>query len=206
PAVLTALSPSMYVSGVAYSAITIRYLLQHRRRVENSYSNTERVNLRWLLWLASAAAAIWLLAVSIEATVLLPPAFQQHSGSAVSLAIALLVYAIGYLGFRQPEIHRYDDPPPASAQASPSTPTTAGPAADAESRYERSGLSDAEAAALKGRLVALMTSDHPYRDPDLTLPDLATRLGTTPHKLSEVLNGELTQTFYEFVNSYRVED
>src|SRR5690606_23851652 len=33
--------------------------------------------------------------------------------------------------------------------------------------------------------------ERPYRDPDLTLPDLATRLDTSPHKLSEVLNSEI---------------
>jgi AraC-like DNA-binding protein len=51
-----------------------------------------------------------------------------------------------------------------------------------------------------------MTRDRPYRDPELTLSALAELLDTTPHKLSEVLNTELSQTFYDFVNSYRVED
>ena len=51
-----------------------------------------------------------------------------------------------------------------------------------------------------------MMKEHPYRDPDLTLPNLAERLDTTPHKLSEVLNTELGQTFYDFINKYRVDD
>ena len=52
----------------------------------------------------------------------------------------------------------------------------------------------------------MMERERPYRDPDLTLADLVDRLDTTPHKLSEVLNSELGQTFYDFVNSYRVEE
>jgi AraC-like DNA-binding protein len=51
-----------------------------------------------------------------------------------------------------------------------------------------------------------MTKQQPYRDPDLTLSRLADQLDTTPHKLSEVLNAELSQTFYDFVNGYRVEE
>ena len=51
-----------------------------------------------------------------------------------------------------------------------------------------------------------MEREHPYRDPELTLADLAGRLGTTPHRLSEVLNAELRQTFYDFVNGHRVDD
>jgi AraC-like DNA-binding protein len=209
PTVLAILSPFKYVSGVAYSVVTIQYLRQHSRRIENSYSNTARVNLRWLLWLAGAAAAIWLLAVAIRILSILPQDTQRHSGDLVAFAIALLVYAIGYMGFRQPEIHRFDDPDAAlgAAGSMSAEPREDAPsAAERDARYERSGLSDIEATALKARLVSLMTSEHPYRDPDLTLPDLAERLATTPHKLSEVLNAELRQTFYEFVNSYRVDD
>jgi YesN/AraC family two-component response regulator len=51
-----------------------------------------------------------------------------------------------------------------------------------------------------------MAREHPYRDPELTLPALAERVKSTPHKLSEVLNRELSQTFYDFVNGYRVEE
>lgn len=40
----------------------------------------------------------------------------------------------------------------------------------------------------------------------MTLADLAARLATTPHKVSEVLNADVGQTFYDFVNGYRVRD
>ena len=199
PLQLAILNPFKYVSGISYSIATVLYLRRHARRVENSYSNTARVNLSWLRWLSSAAAAIWLLAAAMWIARLGPIAIWRYSESVISLAIALLVYAIGYMGLRQPEIYRYDslgeaDPPKTPAQ-SPAT---------VDSRYERSGLGDDEAAKLKGALLALMTRQHPYRDPDLTLPQLAEQMDTTPHKLSEVLNRELGQTFYDFVNGYRV--
>ena len=53
--------------------------------------------------------------------------------------------------------------------------------------------------------ISLIEAGH--REPtDAALGVLAERLGTTPHKLSEVLNAELGQTFYDFVNGYRVRD
>jgi AraC-like DNA-binding protein len=75
-----------------------------------------------------------------------------------------------------------------------------------ESRYERSGLNDLEAQRLKSSLLALMDAEKPWRDSELTLADLAARLNTTPHKLSEVLNSQIEQTFYDFVNGYRVRE
>jgi len=73
-------------------------------------------------------------------------------------------------------------------------------------RYERSGLGEPEAQAVQNRLLALMDSARPYQDSELSLDDLAGRLDTTPHKLSEVLNSELGQSFYDFVNAYRVRE
>ena len=51
-----------------------------------------------------------------------------------------------------------------------------------------------------------MESDQPWRDSELTLSDLAARLDSTPHKLSEALNTRVGQTFYDFVNGYRVRE
>ncbi len=73
-----------------------------------------------------------------------------------------------------------------------------------ESRYERSGLSDREAAALKNALLSAMDQQRLWRNRDLTLADLAQQLSTTPHKLSDLLNSQLEQSFYDFVNGYRV--
>lgn len=206
PLVLTVIEPSKYVSGIAYSVATVAHLRRHRRRVENSYSNTARVDLRWLLWLAGAAAAVWFLATSIGVADLLPQTVQRPSDDLVGLAIAVLVYAIGYMGLRQPEIRRLDDPAPPTA-AGVARVESAPQASDAATaRYERSGLTDAQAAALKTALIALMAREKPYRDPDLTLAELAGQLDTTPHKLSEVLNSEVGETFYDFVNRYRVDE
>lgn len=56
------------------------------------------------------------------------------------------------------------------------------------------------------RLLSMMDAERPWTNSELTLADLAARLSTTPHKLSEVLNSQIGQTFYDFVNVYRVRE
>lgn len=203
PRELALIDPFKYVSGIAYSIATVLYLRRHRRRIEDSYSNTERVNLRWLLGLTVAAFGIWLLATTLRITDL----GQRLRDEQVSLAMAVLVYAIGYMGLRQPEVFRYETAewpvakshealPPPELPTEPENPV----------RYERSGLGDAEARQLKAALLDIMETRRPWRNSELTLADLATQLNSTPHKLSEVLNSEIGQTFYDFVNSYRVRE
>ncbi|HEX6941697.1 MAG TPA: helix-turn-helix domain-containing protein [Gemmatimonadaceae bacterium] len=206
PRQLALLDPFKYVLGLSYSIATIVFLRRHRRLVENSYSNTERVNLRWLLFLTMSAFGIWLLATTLKVAEVQTGVRDEH----ISLAMAALVYAIGYMGLRQPEVFRYETaeyPIPTLTNAVPPSPPSPPDESKAvESRYERSGLGDAEAQLLKTTLLAVMDAKRPWRDSELTLADLATLLDTTPHKLSEVLNSEIGQTFYDFVNGYRVRE
>ena len=199
PTPIAIIDPLKFVSGISYSAATLLYLRRHRNRVRHSYSNIERVNLTWLLRLAGAAAAIWVLATSLK----LGAVGQRVRDGHVSLAIAVVVYGIGYKGLRQAEIVAYetveeDDRPSSAAVTVPTSSTR---------RQERAAaLSPPEAERLERDLLGLMTTQHPWKDPELTLADLAARLESTPHKVSELLNGHLNQTFYDFVNGYRVEE
>lgn len=199
PALIAAVDPFKFASGIAYSVATLLYLRRHRNRIRHSYSNTDRVNLTWLLRLAAAAAAIWVLATSLRLGAVGPQLRDAH----VSLGIAIVVYGIGYRGLRQTEIVAYEsiEAEQPSAAVSVTAPEPATP------RQERpASLSVAEAERLERDLLALMATERPWKDPDLTLADLAVRLESTPHKVSELLNARLRQTFYDFVNGYRVED
>jgi AraC-like DNA-binding protein len=197
------IDPLRYVSGIAYSAATMLYLRGHRRDVEQSYSNVGRVNLRWLSWFAVATGGIWIMAAGFK----ISHASISLRDEFITFALALLVYGTGYMGLRQPEIFRH-----VSADLSVgNTPVAEGASPRALPEpvpppYQRSGLGDEEAQLVKTSLLALMDREQPWRDSELTLSDLAARVHSTPHKLSEVLNAQIGQTFYDFVNAYRVRE
>ncbi len=73
-----------------------------------------------------------------------------------------------------------------------------------ESRYQRNRLTQAEVVELQSGLERAMAHEHLYRDPDLTLPELAAHLGAPPHSVSQVLNVHVGKTFHAFVNDHRV--
>ena len=229
PSLIAIATPLKLISGVIYASLTLIFLRRHRERVKDSYSLVEPVNLRWLVWLGAAAAAIWAMAVAFELVERAGITRIARGDDFIALAVAVLVYGIGYMGLRQPEVFRYETAEhrvpaeltvverPASQSApavvspepaEPESPT--GPRIverePAAARYERSGLTDRDAARLKEALLTVMERDRPWRDSDLTLADLADLLSTTPHKLSEVLNAQIGQTFYDFVNGYRVRE
>src|SRR6478752_9900650 len=107
PSVAVAL-PLKLLSGVIYATITLLFLRRHHELVNASYSSVERVNLRWLMWLGGGAAAIW--AIAVLSNVLESAGIEKvgFGDDLIALAMAVMVYGIGYMGLRQPEIFRYD--------------------------------------------------------------------------------------------------
>jgi hypothetical protein len=189
PLLLRVVDPLKMVSGVTYAALTLLFLRRHVQRVKDSYSHLERVNLRWLLWLGVSGASIWLLAAVLELLHDVGGFQLAWQDDAVNLAVTVVVYAIGYAGLHQPEVFRF------------AASDVVAPGSDVEpARYDRSGLSDWEAAAVKRKLLDVMETRSPWRDSELTLAGLAALFSSTPHKVSEVLNSHLGQTFYDFVN------
>ena len=73
-------------------------------------------------------------------------------------------------------------------------------------KYEGYQLDDEIAAAYAKEVKDLMEKEKLYKNPDLTLPMLAKKLKLSANTLSQVLNGYCGQTFYNFVNSYRLEE
>ena len=72
-------------------------------------------------------------------------------------------------------------------------------------KYARSALADDTAQALRTRLQHVMDSDQPFLENDLTLADLAQRVGATPHQLSQLFSQHLGETFFDFINRHRVD-
>ena len=237
PLSMRIMDPLKMVWGVGYAIATLVFVRRHSEQVKATYSSTESVNLQWLVWLGAGAAFIWVMAVAFE---LLQSAGIMHarrSDDIIALAIAILVYGIGYKGLKQPEIFRYQTAEfpisrmayltadrTAGATANPGVDFTANQRTDLTAyldadvktdeatseatgpRYERSGLTERQAQRLRELLLTMMERERPWQNSELTLVDLATRLHTTPHKLSEVLNSQVGQTFYDFVNGYRVRE
>lgn len=72
-------------------------------------------------------------------------------------------------------------------------------------KYAKSGLSSSRLRDYKRRLETVMRTEQAFRQPDLTLPKLAALVDCTPNHLSQVINAGFGMSFFEYLNSYRVQ-
>ncbi len=78
-----------------------------------------------------------------------------------------------------------------------------GNATNKETITERQEL---EFTTLQEELIIYMEKEKPYLDEELTLHKLAIGIGTTDKKLSTLLNQHIETSFYNFINSYRIDE
>lgn len=73
-------------------------------------------------------------------------------------------------------------------------------------KYKTSNLTKNASMILSKQLSDLMEKEKPYLDNDLSLTALAALLEVSPHVLSQLLNEKLQQSFYDYINTARVEE
>ena len=186
---------ALVVWSVAWVAAAILLVRRHNIAILNLFSSVEDKTLDWVRWTVIGAAL--LLAVDVSATVvhiatnttLLPYGLE-------TVWVTVWMAVFGLLALRQ---HATAAAPlPASL-----APDCASGADDSASRW---ALGDERRSRIVSRLAALMATTSAYRDSELSLPVLASRLGVTTNHLSEAINQGLGLNFFDYVNRLRIEE
>lgn len=192
-----------------YIVIALVWLRKRRRTGRAWFSNLTRISFGWLRNLAWMTVALILL-YYVESMLRLQGVFLSQDYTLTSLFFAIYVYIIGYLSLFRPEI--FSPPREAPALEAPSGGVLEADATDADeagsgdagTKYRKSGLTPARARAIRDRLLDAMETEQLYTRPDLTLVELADHLEISPHSLSEAINTQLEQNFFDLVNRYRL--
>lgn len=74
-----------------------------------------------------------------------------------------------------------------------------------QNRYQDKKIPEDDAAAILARLNPLMTEEQLFLNPNLTLAQLAKRLGTNTSRLSQFINDNLNMSFPHYLSEKRIE-
>ncbi len=180
------------ISGIGYSILSYQKLLQREKVIEENFSNSDYINLSWLRHAILGIVSVFITAalVSIFREVL---DFQFPFNADIlfySIIVGFVVY-IGYSGIRQQDLFT-------------NTSINEEELVKAESEYKKSSLNFDFAEEKHNELLDLMNKKKPYLNPKLTLSELAQSLNIPTNHLSQIINNNLNQHFFDFVNGYRI--
>jgi AraC-like DNA-binding protein len=191
PQIISIIGSFVPIQGIIYTVLVIRVVAQYDRRIKDSFSNVDRINLHWLKYLSVGLIVIWSF-VGLQFFIRFFTPVTVKYNFILYVLTSAFIYLIGYTALKQPEIFAGHFIGPGEG--------------DDPEKYQKSGLNEEGAEALKQSLLEYMRADKPYLNDELTLQKLAAHLSCSQHHLSEVINSRLKQSYYDFVNGYRVEE
>jgi len=179
---------SFFVQTLIYIIIVYRITKIHSKNIENSFSSVEKINLKWI-----QTSIRWLFVVvfmMILNVILYFVGYEyfvnMYFGNLVPLLVVIIIYSIGYRSLWQPEIFAGDVEEP--------------------KKYNKTTLELDKAQKYIEHLISYMEREKPYLKNDLALKNLSEMSGIPYYHLSRIINENLNQNFFDFVNRYRIEE
>lgn len=174
--------------SIAYIFFSFKLFSKFNKKIRQNYSYTDDIDLNWLKLVLITVSSAWIL-LFITAIIV-----KQITGGVfivykiVFFTLTFVVFLIAFFGFKQANVfvNNSDNLNFDSKRNLKPEPN----------------VTDEEVK----KLLEFMKNKKPYLENKLSLKGLADLLDWQPHYLSKIINEQLNQNFFEFVNKYRVEE
>ncbi len=179
---------TLHVQIFSYLVASALVLIGYRKRLRDLYSSIERIDLQWCNLLLAGFATMWFLDFSnwvLDVSHLSSPTASHWifmSSLFINLAFTLVVT---YKGLAQSRSFSGIQVP---------------------QKYAASRLKPSDSDKIVRGLTIYMENEKPYLSPSISVEDLSEKLNIPVKNLSQVIHTHFNLNFYDFVNSYRIEE
>ena len=187
--IMLLLQLSIHLMLIGYIIIILLLVKNHQSKLEKAYSFKEGIDLKWIknmLWPLMVIALIVLLGI-ISSDFLSFTSLELKANLFYG-GLSLLPFYLLYQGIFH---NRFHFKPVSLVQ---------------EPKYIGSNLSQDESLLMLKRLDELMKVEKPYLDSYLTISKLAQMMDVHPKYLSQVINEKQQLSFFNYINTFRVEE
>lgn len=165
--------------------ITVR---KYRQRIKQTYSSIGNINMNWFTGLITILILHWIFVVTraVFSVFNLSNPLFLHFMDLFSITIFLVFATIlVFKGLYQSKIFS---------------------GIDESMKYQESKIPDENFNGYLEKITSFMKYQKPYLEPTLSIDEFAKMIHISPWIVSRVINESLQQNFFNFVNSYRIEE
>lgn len=183
-----------------YTGIGFYALQKHQEKIKHYFSNLKGKDLVWLKYILVGLLSLSILSFLLYLLAVQLPDQQELITTINLILLMAFLFAISIYSFRQETI--FDSSFDWIRNAEQSLPLS--PKSDSIPKYEKSGLKNDEIESINNQLDEFIHAKG-FMNPELSLTALSEELGVAPHKISEVLSKHRKTSFYDLINSHRIE-
>lgn len=174
------------ISLIVYGYLT--YKVYKRNTISSTKTSAKKIRLQKTIMIIHTIYALF---YGLYGIVIIQNVFSGIFFNVQLFTMTTLVLYVGYVAYSNPQV--------LVGVPLPSLNAT-------KKKYKNSGLTPSFSLELKEQLVKLLENEKVYRQNTIKLESIATRLGTTRHNASQVINEHFGLNFFELINKYRVEE
>jgi AraC-like DNA-binding protein len=175
----------------AYNTAIYKIVGRHKELIKRSESSIEKIDLHWIQNGIICFVVTFGLMLVLMVMALMGIDTMETFHVLIPLIVSFIIFTMGYLGLNQTDIPVIDEELSSPIQIR---------------KYEKSTLKDDKADEYVIKIKDYMDKSKPYLDNELSLQKLSDKLCIHTHHLSQIINDNFNQNFFDFINSYRVEE
>ncbi len=172
-----------------YNILAIWLLRKYRNQPTQNENIHNSKDIQWLEFFLIFITCIYVLSFTISHLIIFGLEVNKFY-LLVQLTITVGIYLLSYKSMLIPEVFNLKT----------------GHSKNGMKKYERSGLKEEKAISYREQLTQYMNKEKPYRNPNITIDQVAKDMEISRHHLTQVINEHFNKNFYAFVNDYRVEE
>ena len=184
--ILDYFTTASYGHFIIYSCLGIKEILYYETFIKTNSSESNQKLLTWIKFLLGGFIIIWLLNI-IQILTDFGIVLFDILWTTTVLSIFLFINALVFLTIKFPNIFFYKMAP-------------------LKNKYEKTFLTETEVESYSNKLIILMSKERLFLNKNLDLKELSKALAFPTHTTSQILNRYFKQNFYDFINSYRVNE
>lgn len=175
-----------------YIYLVNRKLKQHEQQLKNQFSSIDKTNLHWVRSIIAMLLGVFIL-IGLMILLGILGGFDEwlihYGGKLIAVLVSICIYAMGYLGLRQPEIFIGKEEEIVSGK-----------------KYQTSPLTPEQSRKYLEEIKTYFEVEKPYLNSLFKLADLAKATHIPAYQVSQVINEQLNMNFFELVNSFRIRE
>ncbi|MEM8525087.1 MAG: AraC family transcriptional regulator [Bacteroidota bacterium] len=171
--------------GILYFILSLAVLCNIQHQLKQLYSHIKRAHLLWLNTFLHLFFGVIIIDFIFTISEFLFSYQVEWDGYITAILLIISMFYLAYYGIKQISV---------------SIPEFLMP------NNQKNAITSEHLKGLEQKLKLLLDTEKPYLLPNLTLGELAQKVGTSEKTLSHFLNHFLHTSFYDLINGYRVEE
>ncbi|MEO1259560.1 MAG: helix-turn-helix domain-containing protein [Bacteroidota bacterium] len=173
------------------SVVILKTLFRYEKSLYNDFAEINDKSLRWLSHTLLGGLVLIFVWFIVAFSDYFQNSYVQMMSRFLMIGLSVLIYWIGYSMLMRRELFVRENIMDEIIPVSPTEETTK--------------LSD-RADDHYRKLIAVMEENHLYRNPDINMSILSEKIGLSKGYLSQIINNKEHKNFFDFINTYRVEE